>query len=121
MKVILIRRYCLHRHVRRRIGSERLPRKKIPWPDADCRAAGGLVQIIPGILTDVIGLTSVGAVVAFQYFRIRLRVVPFRRSRILKCKARLPGGQKLPIREFLSGAKWPLKWRVTFTGLLVYY
>lgn len=44
-------------------------RGKIPWPLRIVALAGGLSLIIPGLLTDTIGLIAVGAVVAFQYLR----------------------------------------------------
>lgn len=42
---------------------------KVIWPMRLVSMAGGLCLIIPGILTDVIGLSAVGAVIALQYFR----------------------------------------------------
>lgn len=42
---------------------------KIPWPLRIVSAVGGLTLLIPGIVTDIIGLVLLGGIIIFQYFR----------------------------------------------------
>ena len=49
--------------------------KKIPWVFRIVLVAGGLGMMIPGTLTDVVGLVLVGAVVAVQYMSAKRQKV----------------------------------------------
>ena len=45
--------------------------KKIIWPFRVLFAVGGLTLLIPGLVTDIIGLVLVGGLTAYQYFSAR--------------------------------------------------
>ena len=42
---------------------------KIPWPLRIVSAVGGLTLLIPGIVTDIIGLVLLAGVIVFQYIQ----------------------------------------------------
>ena len=50
-------------------GLEGFLRGNIPWPLRIVSIAGGLLLIIPGVLTDVIGVVIIAGIVVFQFMR----------------------------------------------------
>ncbi len=52
-------------------GLEGFLRGNIPWPLRIVSIAGGLLLIIPGVLTDVIGVVIIAGIVVFQFMRQR--------------------------------------------------
>ena len=52
-------------------GLEGHLRGTLAWPLRIVSIAGGLLLLIPGVLTDVIGIVVIGGVIAFQYLRNR--------------------------------------------------